>query len=387
MIVLFVSLAQSVLALELTTGTYAEAKAKAAELNKPLLLEFYADWWGACKRFAGAVNSDKDIQKAIDGIVLFRLNSEKGEGKSIAKEFAVKYLPTFAMVNDSGVRIDRWLGYSKTEFLGNLASATSDLATVDEKLARFQANPDAKTAAALGRYSAGMVQYKDAVTYYTKAQELKSDSTADYTFDIFQNMADGVGAKDFTFDDARAAATAYLATPTKTSKQTNYIYGIMIRLAKSNNQQEDLAKYLQDGLDFTAKSDDPDIKKEHADFMVDYAIYVKKDTAAAVVYKKAAMPEGWTTDSDNLNEFAWWCFTIKADLSEAERLSRKAIELAKPGKGRSNIYDTLAEIVNAESNPKEAAELSKKAAADDPENKYFPKQVTRFKELANAKGK
>ena len=44
MIVLFVALAQSVLALELTTGTYAEAKAKAAELNKPLLLEFYADW-------------------------------------------------------------------------------------------------------------------------------------------------------------------------------------------------------------------------------------------------------------------------------------------------------------------------------------------------------
>ena len=156
----------------------------------------------------------------------------------------------------------------------------------------------------------------------------------------------------------------------------------MIQLAKSNNRKEDLAKYLQDGLDFTAKGDDPDMKKEHADIMVDYAIYVKKDTAAAVVYKKAAMPEGWITNSDNLNEFAWWCFTIKANLSEAEQLSRKAIELAKPGKGRSNIYDTLAEIVNAEGNPKEAAEVSKKAAADDPDSKYFPKQVTRFEELA-----
>lgn len=328
------------------------------------------------------MNSDKDIQKAVDGIVLFRLNSEKGEGKTIAKEFTVKFLPTFAMVNTSGARIDRWLGYDKSQFLGNLASATSDLATIDEKLARFQAKPDAKTAAALGRYSAGMVQYKDAVTYYTKAQELNSDSTMDYTFYIFQNMADGVGAKDFTYDDARAAANTYLASPTKTNKQTNYIYGIMIQLAKSNNRKEDLAKYLQDGLDFTAKGDDPDMKKEHADIMVDYAIYVKKDTAAAVVYKKAAMPEGWITNSDNLNEFAWWCFTIKANLSEAEQLSRKAIELAKPGKGRSNIYDTLAEIVNAEGNPKEAAEVSKKAAADDPDSKYFPKQVTRFEELA-----
>jgi tetratricopeptide (TPR) repeat protein len=333
------------------------------------------------------VNSDKDIQKAVDGIVLFRLNSEKGEGKTLAKEFTVKYLPTFAMVDVSGARIDRWLGYSKSEFLGNLAAATSDMATVDDKLARFQAKPDAKTAAALGRYSAGMVQYKDAVTYYTKAEELKSDSTVDYTFDIFQNISEGVGSKDFTYDDARNAANAYMALPTKTNQQTNNIYGIMIQLAKSNNQQEDLAKYLQDGLDFTAKSDDSDMKKEHADLMVDYAIYVKKDTAAAVVYKKATMPDGWTTDSGNLNEFAWWCFTIKANLGEAEQLARKAVELAKPGKGRSNIYDTLAEIVNAEGNPKEAAELSKKSAADDPDNKYFPKQVTRFEELANAKGK
>ena len=44
MLILIITAAQSVLALELTTGTYDEAKAKAAELNKPLLLEFYADW-------------------------------------------------------------------------------------------------------------------------------------------------------------------------------------------------------------------------------------------------------------------------------------------------------------------------------------------------------
>ena len=44
MIVLLAALAQSALALELTSGTYDEAKSKAAELNNPLLLEFYADW-------------------------------------------------------------------------------------------------------------------------------------------------------------------------------------------------------------------------------------------------------------------------------------------------------------------------------------------------------
>lgn len=36
--------AQSVMALELTEGTFADARARAASLNKPLLVEFYADW-------------------------------------------------------------------------------------------------------------------------------------------------------------------------------------------------------------------------------------------------------------------------------------------------------------------------------------------------------
>lgn len=333
------------------------------------------------------MNSDKDIQDAVDKIVLYRINSDSASNKPICKDFGVKYLPTFAMVNSSGAKVDRWIGYDKSEFISDLTDAMRDPTPYDEKVSRFAAKPDAKTAAALGRYNAGLVQYKDAVFYYGKAQQLRADSTTDYTFAIFQNTASGVSDKSFTFDDAKNAANNYIASPQKTDDGLQDIYSTMIQLAKSSDRQEELTKYLEEDLNLTAKSDKPDMKTEHANLMVDYAIYVKKDTASAVEYKKATMPDGWTKDPGGINEFAWWCFTMKTNLVEAEKLARNAIEISKPGKGRSNIYDTLAEIVNAKGNPAEAAEMSKKAAADDPDNKYFPKQVTRFEELAKANTK
>jgi thioredoxin-related protein len=381
MFVMLLAIAQSVLATEIT-GTYADAKAEAVSLNKPLLVEFYTEWCGVCKQFAAATNSDPDIQKTLETVLLYRIDAEKGEGKELAKEFKVRAFPTFVMVNGNGAPIDRWLGYYKDGFINVLADAINDPATIDEKLARFQSKPDDRTASALGRYNAGMIQYKDAAEYYRKAQELKSDSTVDYTYDIFQNVVDGVGSGDFVFDDAQNAAKAYLASPQKTDEKSFDVFMQMIQLAKLGNRQEELSHYLQAGLDATANGNDPKIKQTHNMLMVDYSLYIKKDSITAVEYKKAAMPEGWMNNPDDLNEFAWWCLENKINLDEAEALARKGIEFAKPGRGKAAIYDTLAEIVNAKGNAGEAAKLSRKASVEDPQNEYFSRQVIHFEELA-----
>jgi hypothetical protein len=97
------------------------------------------------------------------------------------------------------------------------------------------------------------------------------------------------------------------------------------------------------------------------------------------------MPEGWLKNAGQLNEFAWWCFENKANLNEAERLARKSVELAKPGREKANSLDTQAEIVNAKGNTLEAVELSKKAAKESPDSKYFPQQVVRFEKLLKEK--
>jgi tetratricopeptide (TPR) repeat protein len=323
------------------------------------------------------VNSNADIQKSLEPVLLYRVDAEKGEGKTLANEYKIKAYPTFILVNKDGQPIDLWLGYDKENFINTLADSRLDLATIDEKKARYEKLPDLRSAVVLGRYSSSMGEYKDAVTYYSMASALTSQA-GQYKFEIFDNTVSGAAKNIFTYDDAAKAADALLSFPKVDVWSVVQISDKMIGLAKANNKPEDLAKYIQAGLDATTASDNPDIKKYHSNLMVEFALSVKGDTTTAIEYKRASMPEKWQDDANNLNEFAWWCFENKTNLVEAEKLARKSIELAKPGRGKANSYDTLAEIVNAKGNPKEALELSKKAVAEDPTNKYFPTQVTRF---------
>jgi tetratricopeptide (TPR) repeat protein len=334
------------------------------------------------------VNTDADIQKTLETVLLFPVDAEKGEGIDLSKQFNVKGYPTFVLATNDGQTIDRWMGYAKDYFIETMASATADLATIETKQARFQSSPSAATAEALGRYHSATENYKDAVGFYKQAQALservdsdKTDSKSDYSFDIFDNMAEGANDDLFAYEEIGQAADVAITTAKDSPNKVVNVASRMAQMAAKHKQPDDVAKYLQAGLDATAGKDDANLKRSHASLMVDFSLMVKNDTATAVEYKKATMPEGWATDPDQLNNFAWWCFENNANLDEAERLSRKSVELAKPGANRANNLDTLAEIMHARGNTREAIEVSKKAARENPDSKYFPKQVERFEKL------
>jgi len=316
--------------------------------------------------------------------MLYRIDAEKGEGKEIAKEYGVRAYPTFILANSEGKQIDIWLGYSKSQFINTISQATKDLSTIDEKQARFEIKPDLTSALTLARFHSAKEDYKEAVAYYMHAQTFAKEPSADFTYDIFDNAYDGMFKELFTYDEASRAADAALVSKANDPELKIWIARRMATSASDRGHADDVARYLQSGLDLTSSSDGPDMKRTRAQLMVDFSLLVKHDTATAVEYKKTAMPESWTEDPNQLNEFAWWCFEHKVNLPEAERLSRKSIELAKPGREKANNIDTLAEILNARGKTQEALEFSKKAATEDPSNKYFQEQVARFeKELSS----
>lgn len=323
------------------------------------------------------MNSDADIQKAIESVVLYRIDCEKGEGIEIAKEFKIHAYPTFALLNKDGQILDRWLGYAKDYFLKTLPDATADLATIEEKKTRFQTKPDLRSSVVLGRYASAMGEYKEAVAYYSQAKSLNTDPTVGYSYEIFDNTYSGVGKQLFTYDDAVVAADNAIKG-SKTPMTICQISSMMVPSAQKREKKADVVKYLQAGLDATANSEDKDITQAHKSLMVDFCLLVKADTATAVEYKKATMADGWLENANDLNEFAWWCFDNSANLKEAEQLSRKSVTLAKAGKEKASNLDTLAEIVHAKGNTAEAVELSKQACKEDPSNKYFPSQVEKF---------
>lgn len=376
LLLILAALAQAALAGEFT-GTFTEAKAKATELGKPLLIDFFADWCGPCKRFAAATQNDADIQKAIEAVVLWRIDAEKGDGIALAKEYKINSYPTFVMVNNGGETIDRWSGYSKEFFLGTLPDALADLSTITEKKARYQTTPDLRSSVVLGRFASAMGEYKDAVAFYQKAQALNTDSKKSYSTDIFESTYEGASKGLFTYDEMASAADNAIRV-SKDPMETYMVSSQMAGYSRQHEKNADVSKYLLVGLDATANSDNADLVQAHKSLMVDFSLLIKGDTATAVEYKKATMSDGWMKDANQLNGFAWWCFENKANLTEAEQLSRQSIELAKPGRGKADCYDTLAEILFAKGNAREALEMSKKSVSEAPDNKYFPTQVERF---------
>lgn len=325
------------------------------------------------------MNSDKEIQASIEPVVLFRIDSDKAENKELSKQYQVRYLPTFALVDKNGAPIDRLVGYERDEFLSRMTDVQGDLATIDQKVARYKAGPDSKTAVALARYNAALLQYKAAVNYFRDAQNLKTDPRMDFTDEIFQSMYDGATQDTvFAFGDvARAADVALMKIKNDVTRSVD-ISEMMALLAQRKDRKDLAAQYLQKGLDVSANSSDPEVKRSHARLMVNFAMHIKNDTATAVEYKKLSMPEGWMDKAGQLNDFAWWCFENNTNLGEAEKLSQKSVNLAKPGKEKAMFLDTLAEIKNARGDKPAAVELTRKAIQEDPESKYYPSQLEKF---------
>ncbi len=327
------------------------------------------------------MNDDADIQASLEPVVLYRLDAEKGEGIEFAKNSTVKGYPTFIMLNGQGQPLDRWIGYSKDYLLSTMQSALRDLSPISEKESRFEANPTIGDAETLGRYNASLNEYKNAVKYYTIAQKINTDKSKDYTFEIFNNTSDGVGKELFTFEQAIKAADAVLASNGATSDDKYGVAAGMTHLAKKQDKIDMAAPYLEAGIKAVKGSEDSADQKKYARLMVSHSLYISKDLQQAVSFKRKTMPEGWLVSAGDLNGFCWWCFENKVNLKEAEKLSRKSVKLATPGKQKAMFLDTLAEICNASDNCHEAVELIKMAMVQNPDDSYYKKQLERFEKI------
>jgi tetratricopeptide (TPR) repeat protein len=324
------------------------------------------------------VNSDDDIKTSLGSVVLFQADAEKGEGKDLAQEFNVKVYPTFIVVNADGQTLDRWAGYGKESFMETLADAMTDLSTIEDKMAAYEKKPTAGLAVVLGRYSSALRNYADAVNYFTVAQKLNDDPSRDYTYEIFKDTFYGSAHDKFSFDDVLAAAHRVLEAEDAVPEDVVNTAMMVIRQAKTNDRQDVIEPYLEKGLEISSQSDDPRMKDAHSQLMIEKSLLVEGNEKTAVKYKKTTMPEGWKNDPGQLNSFAWWCFENNIDLKEAEKLSRRSVELAEPGRQKAMNLDTLAEICNALDNHQEAVELTKLAINEDPDNKYYKDQLDKF---------
>jgi len=315
--------------------------------------------------------------KQLEDFILVQIDCEKGEGVKLAKKYSIKGYPTFILANAEAETYYRWMGYTKELLFEKMKTGLSDLTTITEKQKRYQENPDAKTAAVLAEYSGSKAEYIDAIKYYKKAIAL--DDQNDYAYEIYSNYSRGMRNKLFTMEELTSAADAALASEMVTDDNKYYVLYGMSGYATETPDDKKMLAYLGEAKEMAVKKLEAGPDRGATNIMINYALVIEKDADKAVATKLSSMPEGWKDEAGSLNEFSWWCFENKVNLEQAEKLSRKGVKLAAPGREKSMIMDTCAEILFLNGKQDEAIAMMELAVKEDPKSEYYPKQLEKFR--------
>ena len=237
----------------------------------------------------------------LQDVVLIQIDCEKGEGIDLTKSYRIQGYPTFVLANPAAETAYRWMGYTKDQFISKVEAGFSDLTPIEEKQARFNQQPDLKTALALAEYDESIGNLKESVGYYNEAARLDPDN--DYAYDLFQLYR--WGSRKETFSEADVIHSGEAALESQYTDDTSrfwVLHTLSGYAAKEPGNQKMLAHVETAHKLITNKPDvAPDRYK--MDISIYYTMLIEKDTDKAVNMKKANMPDGWMDDAGDINGF------------------------------------------------------------------------------------
>lgn len=85
------------------------ALTEAGKKSQPVMVDFYTDWCGWCKRLDATTYQDASVGAACRDLVCVKVNAEKERG--IAQRFSVMSYPTIVFLDSSGEFVDHIVGY------------------------------------------------------------------------------------------------------------------------------------------------------------------------------------------------------------------------------------------------------------------------------------
>lgn len=103
-------------------GSYEQATTLAREKGKKIFIDFYTTWCGPCKTMDQEVFNRSDVGSYMNNeFINLKIDAEKGEGISLAKQFNIKAFPTFVVLDPQKKELFRLQGAQPAkQFLENI---------------------------------------------------------------------------------------------------------------------------------------------------------------------------------------------------------------------------------------------------------------------------
>jgi thioredoxin-related protein len=360
-----------------------EAKARASQNGKTILLEFIRDDCEYCQLAASEAETDQEVQNALNWVEYVSINVLQGDGIKLKEDYKVGITyPVFILVDSNGDVITRWTGYSDgAGFVITLDGALKDTRTIKKRIADFESEPNAREAAKLARFFESIGGHLRAVEFFARAEGLQEN--LDFSYEKFSNIANAVWKEQAGYESIFPAADAAINSSRDNKTNDANVGRLMARLARKFERTDSLEKYLNYGIDRTTDDQSPKLKQLHNLLRSELALQIQNDTARAVAIKKEDMGPGWDDNRDVAFGFAKWCLERKINLEEAESIARATVDQVYPGVYRARVLSTLAEIQYARGMSSKAVSTILLAIEQNPDDPLYTKQLRRFHGEAN----
>lgn len=189
--------------IEFIDNSLSTALEEAKKSNKLIFIDAYTTWCGPCKWMAANKFTNDTIADYFnENFVNLKLNMEKGDGKSFAKDYSVKVFPTLLFIDASGNVVHKKVGASRNteDYIKMGQDAKNPKNSLTGMTARYTGGE--QTPEFLADYlnalrAAGEPSQEVLTTYYASIDE--HDFLNESTFEIVKNHDRSIDSKAIKF--------------------------------------------------------------------------------------------------------------------------------------------------------------------------------------------
>lgn len=196
--------------IEFYHGSWEDALLKAAQEDKIIFVDAYAEWCGPCKRMAREVFPEEEVGAFFNRhFINMKIDMEKGMGLEFRQKYPVSAFPTLFFIDSEGKIVQQAKGAKQVESLIKLGqTALSQAVNLDEYHAEYEEGK--RDPAFLYRYvkalnNSGAPSLRVANAYFNTSPDMKSEFNLKFLFESVTSADSKLFSKLIDYKDAVTA--------------------------------------------------------------------------------------------------------------------------------------------------------------------------------------